>query len=127
MARPVNDPIWIGQLTPNSMSATPYRRAVLVMLDRWATDDTAPPESLLPTNAEGTLVPAEEVLARYPAIPGVAVPKGPSRMPRYNYGPEFDRRGIMGVFPPEPVPGLPQEQRAENESGGGRERSYPIH
>jgi alpha/beta hydrolase family protein len=105
MARPVNDPIWIGQLTPNSMSATPYRRAVLVMLDRWATDGTVPPGSLLPTNAGGTLVSAEDVLARYPEIPGVALPKGPSRMPRYNYGPEFDRRGIMGVFPPAPVPG----------------------
>ncbi|HLF76460.1 MAG TPA: alpha/beta hydrolase domain-containing protein, partial [Dehalococcoidia bacterium] len=37
MTRPVNDPIWIGQLTPNAMSATPYRRALLVLMDRWAT------------------------------------------------------------------------------------------
>jgi len=104
MARPLNDPVWIGQLTPNTMSATPYRRAMLVLLDRWATDGTPPPDSLLPRSADGTLAAAEEVLARYPKLAGVNLPKGPSRLPRYDYGPDFER-GIVGVFPPEPVPG----------------------
>jgi hypothetical protein len=45
------------------------------------------------------------VLAKYPKIPGVNLPKGTSRLPRYNYGPDFDSRGIQSVFPPEPVPG----------------------
>jgi hypothetical protein len=44
------------------------------------------------------------VLARYPKIRGVNLPKGPSRLPRYNYGPDFDRHGIMSVFPPQPFP-----------------------
>jgi hypothetical protein len=105
MARPVNDPIWIGQLTENSMSASPYRRAALVLLDRWATDGTPPPLGLIPKSAETTLVTPDEVLAKYPKIPGVSLPKGTSRLPRYNYGPDFDSRGIMSVFPPEPVPG----------------------
>jgi hypothetical protein len=105
MSRPVDDAVWIGQLTPNSMSSAPYRRAVLVLLDKWATEGTPPPPSLLPTVADGTLVAAEEVLAKYPRIPGVNLPKGPSRLPRYNYGPDFDSRGIMSVFPPEPFPG----------------------
>jgi hypothetical protein len=105
MARPLTDAIWIGQLTPNDMSASPYRRAALVLLDEWATNGTPPPPSLIPRNADGTLVTAEEALARYLRIPGVNLPAGPSRLPRYNYGPEFDERGIMSVFPPEPVPG----------------------
>jgi hypothetical protein len=105
MARPMGDPIWIGQLTPNSISAAPYRRAVLVLLDRWATDGTPPPPSLLPKTADGTLVAASDVLARYPRIPGVNLPKGPSRLPRYDYGPEFDSHGIVSKFPPEAVLG----------------------
>jgi hypothetical protein len=105
MARPVNDSVWIGQLTPNSMSASPYRRAALVLLDRWASDGTPPPPSLLPTTAERTLVSSDTVLAKYPKIPAVNLPKGTSRLPRYDYGPEFDSRGIVSVFPPRPVPG----------------------
>lgn len=105
MVRAMDDPDWIGQLTPNAVSAIPFRRAVLVLLDRWATHGTPPPPSLLPQAADGTLVTAEEVLARYPKIPGVNLPEGPSRLPRYNYGPDFDRHGIMSVFPPRPCPG----------------------
>ena len=105
MVRALDDPDWIGQLTPNAISAIPYRRAILVLLDRWATDGTPPPPSLLPKTSDGTLVKAEEVLAKYPKIPGVNLPKGPSRLMRYNYGPNFETHGIMSVFPPEPVPG----------------------
>ena len=48
---------------------------------------------------------AEAVLAAYPKLPGVNLPKGPSRLPRYDYGPEFDSCGVMSVFPPRAVPG----------------------
>ena len=105
MARPVHDPIWIGQLTANDMSAAPYRRAALMLLDKWASEGTPPPPTLLPRTADGTLVDAREALAKYPPIPGVNLPTGTSRLPRYNYGPDFDELGIMDVFPPEPVPG----------------------
>jgi hypothetical protein len=105
MARPVHDPIWIGQLTPNDMSAAPYRRAAIVLLDRWATDGTPPPPSLVPKRADGTLVTADTALARYPKIPGVNLPKTTSHLPHYDYGPEFDSRGITIRFPPEAVPG----------------------
>jgi hypothetical protein len=105
MARPVDDPIWIGQLTPNDMSAAPYRRAALVLLDRWATEGVAPPASLIPRVSDGTLVHPGEALERYPKIPGVNLPKDVSRLPRHDYGPEFDTRGIISEFPPRPVPG----------------------
>jgi hypothetical protein len=105
MARPQVDPVWIGQLTANDMSAAPYRRAALDLLDDWATNGNAPPPSRLPRRSDGTLVDAQEVLARYPKVPGVNLPQGPSRLPRYNYGPDFDESGVMSVFPPQPVAG----------------------
>jgi hypothetical protein len=105
MARPVNDPIWIGQITANDMSATPYRRAAVVLLDRWASEGVPPPASLLPRTSDRTLVEPGEALARYPHIPGLNLPKDASRMPRYDYGPEFDAHGIVGEFPPRAVPG----------------------
>ena len=37
MVRALDDPDWIGQLTPNAISAIPFRRAIMVLLDRWAT------------------------------------------------------------------------------------------
>jgi hypothetical protein len=130
MVRALDDPDWIGQLTPNAISAIPFRRAVLVLLDRWATHGTPPPPSLLPKAADGTLVTAEEVLARYPRVPGVNLPEGSSRLPRYNYGPDFDRHGIMSVFPPQPFPGqeyplrMPQIDADGNTIAGLR---YPGH
>src|SRR3954454_24182238 len=56
MVRALDDPLWIGQLTPNAISAIPYRRAVLTLLDKWATEGSPPPASLLPKTADGTLV-----------------------------------------------------------------------
>jgi hypothetical protein len=106
MARPFHDEIWIGQLTPNDMSAMPYRRALLVAMDEWVTKGTPPPASAIPRTADGTLIKAEEYLAKYPKIPGVNLPvRGNSRLPRYDYGPEFDTKGIMSKLPPEAVPG----------------------
>ena len=117
-----------------SSDLIPFRRAIMVLLDRWATDGTPPPPSLLPSTADGTLVKAEEVLTRYPAIPGVTLPKGPSRLMRYNYGPKFETHGIMSVFPPEPVPGeeyplrVPQIRSEERRVGKEcRSRWSPYH
>ena len=75
------------------------------MLDKWVTDGTPPPAHLLPSSTERTLLEAEDVLAKYPKIPGVNLPQGTSRLPRYNYGPDYESHGIQTVFPPEAVPG----------------------
>jgi len=104
MARAVNDPAWVGQLTPNSMSPAPYLRACLVLLDEWATKGMAPPKSLVPRRDEGTLIAPEEALQRFPKLAGVNLPAGPSRLPNYDYGADFDK-GYVSKFPPEPIPG----------------------
>jgi hypothetical protein len=123
----IDNPRWIGQLPPNNISPQPFLRACFVLMDRWATTAEAPPPSRVPRRSDGTLVPAEEALARFPKIRGVKLPATPSRLPYWNYGPDFDR-GIMSVFPPEAVPGkeypiqVPQVDADGNDMGGVR---YP--
>lgn len=122
-----DNPRWIGQLPPNNLSPQPFLRACLALLDRWASSGEPPPRSRIPRRSERTLVPPEEALNRFATIPGVNLPRGPSRLPYWNYGPEFDR-GIMSVFPPEAEAGkeypiqVPQVDADGNDLGGVR---YP--
>jgi hypothetical protein len=123
-----DNPRWIGQLPPNNISPQPFLRACFVLMDRWATTGEAPPPSRVPRRSEKTLASPEEALARFPRIPGVTLPVTPSRLPYWNYGPDFDERGIMSVFPPEAVPAkeypvqVPQVDADGNDMGGVR---YP--
>jgi hypothetical protein len=122
-----DNPRWIGQLPPNNISPQPFLRACFALMDRWATTGEAPPPSRVPRRSEKTLVSPEEALQRFPKIPDVNLPATPSRLPYWNYGPDFDR-GIMSVFPPEAVPGkeypiqVPQVDADGNDMGGVR---YP--
>jgi Alpha/beta hydrolase domain len=115
----------LGQQEPNLMANNPFQRAALVLMDRWATAGISPPPSRLPLRSDGTLVPAEDVLGRFPRIPGVKLPTAPSRLPLYDYGPEFDR-GITTEHPPKTIPGkeytlfVPQVDRDGNEIAGLR-------
>jgi len=99
-AEPSDD--YIGQQEPNSVNMSPVLRACLTLLDRWATDGTPPPLTRLPRRADATLVAPEVVLDEFPSIPGVNRPAGPSRLPLWDYGPDFDR-GIVSVLPPRPT------------------------
>jgi hypothetical protein len=55
----------------NPHSAGPLLRALLAALEEWVEHGIAPPPSRVPRLSDGTLVPAEEVLRRFPAIPGL--------------------------------------------------------
>jgi len=122
-----DNPRWIGQLPPNNISPQPFLRACFVMMDRWSTTGEPPPPSRVPKRSDGTLVSPGEALAHFPKIRGVNLPATPSRLPYWNYGPDFDR-GIMSVFPPEAVKGkeypvqVPQVDADGNDMGGVR---YP--
>jgi hypothetical protein len=74
----------------NTVATSMFFRANLDALDRWATHGTPPPPSRVPTRRDGTLVPAEKWRAEFPALPGVALPRGPSRLERLDFGPEID-------------------------------------
>ncbi|MFZ4406914.1 MAG: alpha/beta hydrolase domain-containing protein [Paracraurococcus sp.] len=59
----------------NPHSASPLLRALLASLEEWVEKGTAPPPSRIPRLADGTLVPAEDVLRRFPAVPGTLLPR----------------------------------------------------
>ncbi len=123
-----DNPRWVGQLPPSNFSPQPFLRACFVLMDRWASQGVAPPASLVPRRADGQLVAPEVALKKFPKIPGVNLPATPSRLPLWNYGPDFDERGIMSIFPPEAVAGkeypiqVPQVDADGNDLGGVR---YP--
>jgi hypothetical protein len=123
-----DNPRWVGQLPPSNFSPQPFLRACFVLMDRWASQGLQPPPSRVPRRSEGQLVAPEEALKKFPKIAGVNLPKTPSRLPLWNYGPDFDERGIMSVFPPEAVAGkeypiqVPQVDADGNDLGGVR---YP--
>ncbi len=123
-----DNPRWAGQLPPSNFSPQPFLRACFVLMDRWASAGVPPPPSRVPGRSKGQLVSPEEALKKFPRIPGVNLPATPSRLPLWNYGPDFDERGIMSIFPPQAAPGkeypiqVPQVDIDGNDLGGVR---YP--
>jgi hypothetical protein len=89
------------QLT-NPMPVGDALRALIVAMDRWATDGVAPPASRIPTVAGGTLVSSAQESAGFPGIPGVRYTGLYNRQLFLDYGPNLIR-GIIEVHPPQPV------------------------
>ena len=120
-----------SQQLANTMTVSPFMRANLVLMDRWASAGTPPPPSRVPQRTDGTLASPEKVMEQFPKIPGVNTPVGPSRLPRYDYGPDF-HRGIVTQHPPVPVPGqeyplqVPQVDADGNEVGGLRSPEVEV-
>ena len=123
-----DNPRWAGQLPPSNFSPQPFLRACFMLMDRWARQGVPPPPSRVPRRDRGELVAPETALKKFPKIPGVNLPKTPSKLPLWNYGPDFDAKGIMSIFPPEAVPGkeypiqVPMVDDDGNDLGGVR---YP--
>ncbi|MCU1384773.1 MAG: hypothetical protein JWL71_3470 [Acidobacteria bacterium] len=63
-----------GQQPDNPVDYWWTLRALLLSMHKWVKEGTAPPPSLYPRLADGTLVPAAAIA--FPAIPGVASPRG---------------------------------------------------
>ncbi|HEV7706035.1 MAG TPA: alpha/beta hydrolase domain-containing protein, partial [Gemmatimonadaceae bacterium] len=72
-------------------------RALLVALIEWVKDRRAPPASLYPTIAGGSLVPVDS--SRRPAIPDVAIAKIPYQVYRLDLGARWPE-GIIDHEPP---------------------------
>ncbi|MCU1335292.1 MAG: hypothetical protein JWO19_873 [Bryobacterales bacterium] len=100
------------QNSTNPMDWSFFQRAMLVALNKWITNGTAPPESQIPRIDKDQLVAASAL--RFPKIPGVNVVK-------QAYAP---RRLELGHEPPkasEPFPALvPQVDADGNETSGIR-------
>lgn len=84
----------------NVVATSMLFRAMLEAMDRWATDGTPPPDSRIPTRADGTLATIEEWHDQFPHIPGVSTPREPASLPLLDFGPESDK-GILSKEPPD--------------------------
>ncbi|KAB2851217.1 MAG: hypothetical protein F9K44_02385 [Hyphomicrobiaceae bacterium] len=93
----------VCQNTLNIVITSMLFRAMLDAMDAWATKGTKPPESRIPKRSDGTLVGIEEWRRQFPAIPGVATPRGPASLRRLDFGPSFGE-GIVEE-PPKVLPG----------------------
>jgi hypothetical protein len=119
--------------TQNRANPQDYRfamRALLVDMNAWITDGTAPPDSQIPRINKDQLV-TRGALA-FPNIPGVTVPKDTHYAWRLDFGPDFRTKGIETIEPPKIGPSypilIPQVDRDGNETAGIRlpELAVPL-
>jgi hypothetical protein len=81
-------------------------RALLVDLDAWVADGTAPPADRMPRVADGTLAPPlPQDASGFPRIPGVVYNGVHHTGDLWDFGPDFDK-GFVSVLPPRLV-GMP--------------------
>ena len=115
----------------NPNKAGPLLRALLDALDAWATDGTAPPDSMVPSVSAETGAPADAVAATFPDVPGVSCPEQPSRLYVQDHGPDFDR-GLFSKEPPTEDPAseyrllVPQVDADGNETAGIRTSALEV-
>ena len=84
----------------NPLDHRPPMRALLLALDAWVSEDGAPPDSVYPKLAAGTLGSVEDYRRAFPKIPELAVPSGNLQPPRLDLGPHFANDGIADWQPP---------------------------
>jgi hypothetical protein len=86
---------------PAPGGAADLARPLLLAIDAWSEQGTAPPESNYPRLDDGTLVPVEEARRAFPAIRGMVFPDTPNPLRLLDFGPEFGRYGgVLTLQPP---------------------------
>ncbi len=88
----------IGQQLNNPLDYRWAMRSLLLAMNRWVTDGTAPPASALPRVDNGTLVTPDKL--KFPKVPAVNVATVPQKAYRADYGPDFIRKGVVTREPP---------------------------
>ena len=78
----------------------PFLRGLLVALDEWVREDKAPPASVYPRIADGTLVAWTQEATGFPKIPGVRFPTTIQQPSLNDYGPKFAAQRIITIEPP---------------------------
>jgi hypothetical protein len=108
----------------NPLDHRPPLRALLLALDAWVTEGREPPASVYPRIVDHTLGPVEEYVARFAAIPELALPDGNLQPPRLDLGPRFAEEGIADKQPPDFGPPfvtrVPLPDADRNDRGGIR-------
>jgi hypothetical protein len=112
-----------GRQNFNSVDYTPLLRAALVRMDRWVTEQEAPPPSRYPRLADGTAVPPEQPKAVFTALPTAGFPAHLPQVRRLDFGSPAEP-GVATKLPPEagePYPHfVPAVDRDGNEVSGVR-------
>jgi hypothetical protein len=101
----------VCQQFTNGNNAEPVLRALLVALDEWVSKGIEPPPSAVPRKSDGTAVfavqrPGQQtgVVPRealgWPAIPGVTYTGLITTRYFLDFGPKFDKQGIVSHLPP---------------------------
>jgi hypothetical protein len=88
----------IGQQRNNPLDYRWAMKALLVAMDRWTANGTAPPPSQYPHVGDGTLVRPDRL--KFPKVPGVTTTIAVHRAYHADYGPKFASEGIVTVEPP---------------------------
>ena len=120
-----------GLLADNPMPQRETVFALRVHFRNWIMKDTAPPPSMYPTIAAGTLVEPTRQATGFPTLPGL-----PSNIPTnfihaaldYDYGPQFnpaDGTGVMTTVPPTVKRVIPQKV-PRVDSDGNELGSVPV-
>lgn len=78
----------------------PVLRALLVAMDQWVTNNTAPPVSRYPRIGDGTLVDVKTFRQQFPRIPDVALPGACYQPLRLDPGARWHTKGIADHSPP---------------------------
>jgi hypothetical protein len=120
-------------VTQNRANPTDYRfamRALLIDLNSWVTNGTAPPDSKIPRVGKDELVAPGAL--NFPRVPGIVLPKEPYLAWHLDFGPDFRSKGIVTYDPPKvgaafPVL-VPQVNQDGNETAGIRlpEQLVPL-
>ena len=88
----------IGQQLNNPLDYRWVMRSLLLSMNRWVTEGTAPPASALPRVDQGTLVTPDKL--KFPKLPAVNVATVPHKAYRADYGPDFIKKGVVTEEPP---------------------------
>ena len=90
----------VGKYFNNPGDYKPLLRALLLALDRWVVTKQAPPPSVYPRLADGTLVDLAEARKAFIRIPGVEFPPVMQQPPFLDLGPRWYSDRIIDQQPP---------------------------
>lgn len=89
-----------GQLPRNPTDYRPLLRGLLTAMDEWVQQDQAPPPSVYPKIADGTLVPWQENQSGWKPLPGVRYPEVIHQPDFVDRGPLFLSKRRITIHPP---------------------------
>ncbi|MEA1651332.1 alpha/beta hydrolase domain-containing protein [Nitrospirillum sp. BR 11164] len=120
---------WPYTACVNTTNHYPVERALVVALDNWVQGKAPPPDSAVPTLADGTLVTADAYKAAFAKVPGLTPPLSPLMPPRLDFGPRYVQ-GIADTVPPargQPYPTrVPAPDADGNDRGGIRQVELEV-